>query len=234
MSKADAAIAVFVKTPGLSPIKTRLAHRLGRRQAEEFYAFSIAAVEVAVAMVADSTEFCPYWAVAEENAVGQPRWQRFANVWQGVGGLGDRLFRVFSKLRQRHTCIVAIGGDSPQITSALIEDAMRHLEQSRGRAVHVLGRCHDGGFYLVGSNVALPASLWNSVPYSTAAAADCIAAELAKHGEVVELGVLTDVDELFDLVVLQDELQKLTDPSPEQLNLLNWTLQIAGALGREL
>lgn len=36
MSKPDVAIAVFIKTPGLSPIKTRLAEGIGSEKAIEF------------------------------------------------------------------------------------------------------------------------------------------------------------------------------------------------------
>jgi glycosyltransferase A (GT-A) superfamily protein (DUF2064 family) len=44
------ALAIFVKTPGLSPVKTRLAEGIGQARAEAFYRLAVDAVaEVALA-----------------------------------------------------------------------------------------------------------------------------------------------------------------------------------------
>ncbi len=47
----SAAIAIFVKTPGLSPVKTRLAATIGEEKAKEFYLLSLKAVEKTVKTV---------------------------------------------------------------------------------------------------------------------------------------------------------------------------------------
>jgi hypothetical protein len=227
MTSARAAIAVFVKTPGLSPVKTRLAERIGRDAAERFYELSLASVEATVAMLAAKCHVDPRWAVAEEAALNDPRWQRFPRIWQGAGGLGDRLARVFGKLQERHSAVVAIGADSPQITPETIRGAIEHLTLSGDDAVHVLGRCRDGGFYLVGTNHLLAPDTWQNVPFSTSATADRLAATLGSMGSVHELARLADVDHLNDLPVLKDELISVAHPSPEQRAVLNW---IVGAV----
>jgi glycosyltransferase A (GT-A) superfamily protein (DUF2064 family) len=222
MSIRQPALAVFVKTPGLSPIKTRLADGIGRECADEFYRLSIAAVEATVAAVAESSDVLPHWAIAEENAQADPRWQRFPRLHQGIGELADRLGRVVSELMRRHDAVIAIGGDSPQLSPDIVRDAFRHLRRDNDQQTHVLGRCHDGGFYLVGTNQRLPPDSWRDIPCGTCDAADRLCENLSRHGKVVELPRLTDVDRAADVAVLGDELCAVANPSPEQLAVLKW------------
>jgi hypothetical protein len=216
------ALAVFVKTPGLSPIKTRLAEGLGRDRALAFYRLSVAAVEATAVAVTASNDVAAHWAVAEEAGLADSQWHRFPRIDQGTGGLGERLGHVFGQLRRRSDAVIAIGGDSPQITPELIRWACGPLRQDRGQAAHVLGRCHDGGFYLVGTNRPLPPETWRDVPYSTPDAAARLAENLAPQGPIVELPRLCDVDRADDLTLLADELREISDPSAAQRAVLNW------------
>jgi len=222
MTEYSTAIAVFVKTPGLSPIKTRLAADLGRPLADEFYQLAVNAVEATVARAAATVGACPYWAVAEEAGMADPRWRRFERIDQGGGDLGDRLGRVFAELQRRHPVVIVLGADSPQLMPQHIETALDHLACEPGQSAHVLGRCHDGGFYLVGTNVALGPDTWRDVPYGTRVAADRLAAKLAARGEIVELPRRTDVDQIRDLGVLRAEMNSIPNPSREQLAVLQW------------
>lgn len=227
MSRCEGALALFVKTPGLSPIKTRLAEVLGRERAEEFFRLSLAAVEATARRTADVNGIRPYWAVAEEMALEDPRWQRFPRLYQGTGSLGDRLGSVFLDLGRQHEAVVAIGGDSPQLSPDNIRKAFSIIRQGAVRPAHVLGRCHDGGFYLVGTNRHLPPNAWCDVPYGTRDAADVLARNLARYGEIVELPTRTDVDQAEDLLILKDELTTMPDPSPEQLAISNWITELS-------
>lgn len=225
MSDNSAAIVVFVKTPGLSPIKTRLAADLGREKADDFYHLSVAAVEATVTATAAITGVSPYWAVAELEGMGEQRWQRFPRIHQGGGALGERLQKVFCELRKRHRIVVAIGADSPQIRSEAICTAFQHLQDDQLNCTSVLGRCPDGGFYLVGTNIELPSDVWVDVPYSASDTADGMSLHLKRHGEVLELPVLTDVDDVRDLQAVQSELQMICDPTSEQTAVLAWLTQ---------
>jgi glycosyltransferase A (GT-A) superfamily protein (DUF2064 family) len=225
MNDSSAAIVVFVKTPGLSPLKTRLAAELGRKKADEFYHLSAAAVEATVAAAAVAHRVSPYWAVAELEGMGDPRWRRFPRIHQGGGGLGERLQNVFCELRKRFRIVAAIGADSPQIRSKAICAALQYLQSNRANGTSVLGRCPDGGFYLVGTNIELPSDVWVDVPYSASDTADRMALGLKRHGEVLELPALTDVDDVRDLQALQSELQEIRDPTAEQTAVLAWLNQ---------
>jgi glycosyltransferase A (GT-A) superfamily protein (DUF2064 family) len=230
MTERQAALAVFVKTPGLSPIKTRLADGIGRDRADEFYRLSLAAVEATMGELADLDDICPYWAVAEEGGLANPRWQRFQRIHQGTGGLGDRLGHVFAALQRRHEIVIAIGADSPQITPEIIQAAIRYLQHDRMDCAHVLGRCHDGGFYLVGTNHPLPPETWLNVAFSTSAAADCLAANLASQGRIYELARLSDLDQVEDLAVMKSELNAVPNPSREQQAVLSWVVATLNAI----
>jgi glycosyltransferase A (GT-A) superfamily protein (DUF2064 family) len=182
---------------------------------------SIDAVAATAAQI-QADDVVPYWAIAEQDGLGNPLWPRLRYIWQGTGDLGNRLACVFSGLRRSFDTVAAIGVDSPQITPLLIADAVRHLRRDDNHISHVLGRCHDGGFYLVGSSALLPPETWRDVAYSTAQAAEQMAAKLSALGSVIELEHLTDVDRAEDLLILRGELAAVANPSPEQASLLNW------------
>lgn len=222
MTRHSAAIAVFVKTPGLSPIKTRLAAGIGAERSAEFYRLSVAAVAATVAAVTKSSVANPYWAVAEEAGLDDPLWQQFPRVSQGSGGLGERLSHVFAELACRHDVVIAIGADSPQITPELIRKAFDILRHDPLGSAHVVGRCHDGGFYLVGTNGPLQPAMWRDVPYSTPSTADRLVANLGSRGTVHQLIKLSDVDEAEDLAAIKDELNTAAMLSPEQRAVLEW------------
>ena len=222
MTRNSAAIAVFVKTPGLSPIKTRLSAGLGAQKSEDFYRLSVAAVAATVAEVALSTGVHPYWAVAEADALAHPLWQQFPRLWQGDGNLGSRLARIFDELHDQYSVVVAVGADAPQIKSTVLETTLLRLLDPRGRIAHALGRCYDGGFYLVGSKLRLSRTTWAGVTYSTTSTADQLIENLKLTGEILELNCLTDVDEIENLFALREELLALSYSTAEQSAILEW------------
>ena len=59
------AIAVFVKTPRLSPVKTRLAASIGTPNAEQLYRLCIGAIEQTLDTTLKNLNATPFWAVGE-------------------------------------------------------------------------------------------------------------------------------------------------------------------------
>ena len=222
MTLRSVAIAVFVKTPGFSPIKTRLAAEIGEAMAEEFYRLSVAAVAATLTATAQATGATPYWAVAEKAALEDSLWQQFARISQGVGGLGERLHHVCDRLFSNHPAVIAIGADSPQLIPPLLQSAISLLLENGCNAKHVLGRSHDGGFYLAGSNVPVSRQVWTSLTYSVRSTAEDLAKQLNQTGKIEELPRLTDVDELQDLLVVGKQMRTLSHLSPEQWSLVQW------------
>ena len=212
------AVAIFVKTPGRSPLKTRLASGCGEHYATEWYHRAAAAVASVASEVQRQHGIHAYWAVAEPEA--QDAWHDLPSIEQGDGGLGTRMARVHAGLVARHGFGLLLGADAPQLTVELLGDAIDWLTAKDPRLV--LGPASDGGFWLFGSNVVPPLSAWTSVSYST----DSTAAELrrAMHdlGEWRTLATLTDVDTAADLPTLRCALRALPEPTPQQRALAAW------------
>lgn len=209
------AITIFVKTPGLSPIKTRLGRSVGRRIAEEWHRRAAACV----ALSAGATALPVYWAVAEAEAMHHPLWQGLPRIGQGEGGLGARMARVHSAIVQRHGAGILIGADLPQIETRHLEAAATWLDSRDAR--HVLGPARDGGFWLFGANRALPLATWESVSYSRDdTARRFIEAVDAPCWELLQ--PMTDLDSADDMQAVLDELESVVHQSGEQRALARW------------
>ncbi len=204
------AIAIFVKTPALSPLKTRLAATISNDKAQEFYRLSLAAVQETVSHV----DAHIYWAVAEENGLYDPLWQGFAAIHTGEGNLGARQHHIYETLLKKHEQVLLIGADAPQISRAILNDAIASL----GTNNFVMGGARDGGYYLFGGRVSTEQQIWISVPWSTNITRDRLEAALAD--KPAQLQLLTDVDSESDLQQMISEMPK--DISDEQEELRDW------------
>lgn len=212
------AVAIFVKTPGLSEVKTRLARDVGISLATDFHRRAAAAV-AAVARTAMPT-IMPYWAVAEREGLGHPLWKAFPTCWQGDGGLAARLHTIYANLQQRHGRALLIGADAPQVTAVLLLRAAAWL--AGDDIQYVLGPARDGGFWLFGGNAPVAEDIWHRVPYSQADTGQILAAAIRPLGTVSLLPTLTDTDFADDLPRLLAELAALGEMPPEQGRLRDW------------
>lgn len=209
------AIAIFVKTPGLSPVKTRLAATMGATFAEEFYFRSLG---ITKEIVRRFTQTCPqttaYWAVAESAGLDLPLWKDFPKVWQGNGDLGERLSHVYERLREKHDTVCFIGADAPLLTTQQLKRAFLvfdNVSQNRNKIQFVLGPASDGGFYLFAGSSAIPKQVWINVRYSQADTGAKLMANLRRLGAVHQLDEISDVDTKEDLlqILKQSESREL-------------------------
>ena len=223
------AVAIWVKTPGLSPVKTRLAATIGIQAAEQFYRLSTQAVAAVVRETARAGILTPYWAVAEARALAHPAWQEFTTVFQGEGGLGSRLSHVYDALLEQHPWVIFIGGDAPQITADLLRDAVHLLESGE----FVLGLAGDGGFYLFGGSRPVPRQAWEAVPYSDSRTARVLS-DFLQPLAANRLPVLFDVDTAEELQQLGPTLASLPSLLAEQRAVLEWLNQRPTAAGQIL
>ena len=219
----SAALAIFAKTKGLSPVKTRLAADIGTDLAEAFYDLSVAATaEMALSARQHSQNTIePYWALAEENAPDAAQWQGLNTLWTGDGDFGQRLHHVYSTLLTRHEQVVLIGTDSPQLELESITNALLQLNEQPNACV--IGPCVDGGFYLFAANTAIPQSVWTQVTYSSASTLRELVSNLKNVGmAVVLLASDGDVDTVDDLKPLMQALQLKRGLRPQQQRLYDW------------
>lgn len=207
-------LAIFVKTPGRSPVKTRLAAVCGQAWAEDWYRRAATAVAEAVTRAG----VAGYWAVAEPDA--EAEWPGLPVVPQGEGGLGERMARVHATLIARHGSGLLLGADAPQVSPLVLREAAAWLGTPAARLV--LGPSHDGGFWLFGGNVAPPGAVWTEVRYSAPETARELRAALDPYGVWRVLPTLTDADRADDLPYVLAELLALPDPLPAQRALADW------------
>ena len=209
--------AVFVKSPGLSPVKTRLATHLGVEAATDFYLLSCAAVEEVLQLTPNLGE--AVWALAEAEADHLSWWKNFRTVRQGTGSLGERLHQVYSSLTEEGRGVLLLGADAPQISPNLIEEAIERVRAGG----FVVGPALDGGFYLFGGSQPIPAEVWTQVQYSQSDTLSRLCAGLGQQDSLSFLPVLRDVDEWEDLLALRAAWRLETQLLPAQLRLQQWS-----------
>jgi len=212
-------IACFVKTPGLSPIKTRLASSIGNQNALKVYGLMLAGLrgtfETLLKLDPNATA---YWAVAEDD-INESFWCDFPCLKQDGGDLGDRLHSIYSQILERHDGAILIGADCPFLTSDKIYSASQRIRSQQG---FVLGPTFDGGFYLFGGTRSLEKKVWKTPTYSSPTTELELKTELSKIQTVVELEELFDVDEYKDLceiLMMEEQLQK-NEYETELLNFI--------------
>jgi uncharacterized protein len=210
-------IAIFVKTPAHSPLKTRLASSIGSRAATEWYKAACLAVKSVIKQVQPLTRISAYWAVAEETALRNGIWKDFPALAQGEGSLGERMGRVHRMLVRQHGFGILIGADAPQLSVDDFQKAAAFLHHTSARLV--IGPASDGGFWCVGANRRIDMTIWTSVEYSQADTCEKFLAQLSDF-ECMTLRQLTDVDTENDLLTCQHELSALKKKTSEQESML--------------
>ena len=222
------ALATFVKTPGLSPIKTRLAQEVGKERALSFYNEGVARTKSLGDELCErfSENLTCYWAVAEAAGLSHPLWHDWDRVLQyendnsypveinkeGIDKnlgikfvksskrtLGHRLSHVYSKLKKQHEVVGLYGADSPLVSADLLFEGLKSV-RSRQYDV-VAGPTEDGGFYFFASSKPIPEDIWMSVAYSTNKTWLELKIALVKklNSRIFELPTQFDVDRRRDL-----------------------------------
>ncbi|MGI9298733.1 MAG: TIGR04282 family arsenosugar biosynthesis glycosyltransferase [Gammaproteobacteria bacterium] len=187
MARLNGGLAVFVKTPELSPVKTRLAADIGAAAALRVYEMMLAAAAEMMRRTRDSG-VSVYWAVGERDGLVHPRWREFPAVFTGEGDLGARLHQIYSLLRWRHGRAALAGADCPGLSAETVISAL-----ALARDDIVVGPAADGGFYLFAAGRRIPADVWTSVAYSRGDTLSQLLLRLPKN--VARLPVLADVDD---------------------------------------
>ncbi len=208
------AVAIFVKTPGLSPLKTRLSKDIGQKKAETFHLLSAYATASALKNHTDSQI---YWAVAEEQALGHNAWKDHPTIFQGNGDLAHRQYQVYNDLRQKHENIMLIGADAPLIKPVHLKKGFRDLKQMD----YCLGMAFDGGYYLLSGRKEISLDQFQSVPYSKDITFQEMSKALLNSGTLQVLDFEQDID-TFDDIRLLSETYIEDETTKEQREILDF------------
>jgi rSAM/selenodomain-associated transferase 1 len=185
-----AQLIVLAKTPVPGRVKTRLCPPCTPQQAA-----SVAAA--ALADTLDTVTATPAAArvlVVEGDHPAPAGWTRVA---QRGGLLGERLAHAYADTLRPAVASLLIGMDTPQITPALLDEAVHRLSADGIDAV--LGAAEDGGWWALGLRDPRHAEVLRDVETSTAETGARTLAALRSRGLRVAHGpVLRDVDTAAD------------------------------------
>jgi uncharacterized protein len=208
-------VCIFAKPFIAGHVKTRLGRALGPERAADLAAAMfvdvwqtvascpgvrpvLATLQPDIDCVGDARSECPVQISGDDILL------------QGDGDLGARLGSIFRQALASAPAAIAVGADTPLLTSA-------HLQQAlHGLATHdaVIGPCPDGGFYLLALR-ACPDEIFSGLPWSTPETAYATKRRLKAHGfSVQELDQLFDVDTPDDLVLLTANLARQPSVAP--------------------
>ena len=202
---ANPAVCVFAKPPRPGQVKTRLIPAVGAE----------GATLLATAFLADTltTLHACDWArpviatTGDKSTVfnGHPVWSQTSapvssvHVWlQGLGDLGARQERILRRGIQLDGSAIALGADSPCLTSHMLLCAREALSTCDA----AIGPSHDGGYYLLALRTC-PEGLLSGLPWSQPNTYTATCERLAALGlSFKELEPCGDVDSPADWVAL--------------------------------
>tara|TARA_B110001454_G_scaffold218991_1_gene249125 strand:- start:168320 stop:168994 length:675 start_codon:yes stop_codon:yes gene_type:complete len=213
-------LAIFVKTPEFSPVKTRLAQGIGKAKALQFYNQALDATAALACHVRfelkDQLDLV--WAVAELQGLDSNRWKDLGTVFQGEGSLGERLHTVYDKLIDQYEYVTFMGADSPHIPTSELLNGLNLTKKWRNEKF-IIGETFDGGFYFFGGSKPLEKDVWTQVEYSSAQTAQQLESALEKFGGIEKIEKNFDIDTVEDLLRLSSNKNILLHP---QMNLIEW------------
>lgn len=192
MSHGTVTLAVIAKAPVAGRVKTRLCPPCTPQQAAALAEAALRDTLAAMAVVGETAAGRTVRRAIVLDGTPGP-WHRDERIVDQRGtGLDERLAAAFEDLRGTPTLIV--GMDTPQVTPALLGDALAALDDHDA----VLGAVADGGYWCIGLRRADPRALLG-VPMSTAYTLAAQRARLSALGlTVADVGALVDVDTIAD------------------------------------
>ena len=208
-------VCIFAKPFIAGHVKTRLARALGHKRAADLAAAmfhdvwrtvsSCSGVRPVLATLQPDID-----CVRHEHSVCPVEISPDDILLQGDGDLGARLENIFRQALATAPAAIAVGADTPLLTSAHLEQTLEGLASNHA----VIGPCHDGGFYLLALR-ACPRQLFSGIPWSTGETAYATKRRLEACGfSVKELDPLFDVDTPDDLVLLIASLSHQPSAAP--------------------
>lgn len=190
-------LIIFVKNPVLGQVKTRLAAGIGNEKALEVY-LQLLNITRNIALDASCTRNVFY-----SNEIVSDEWEddKFNKFIQEGNDLGERMKNAFEQIFALGAKkAVIIGSDCPQLSSEIIENAFRLLDEKDV----CIGPAKDGGYYLLGMKKLHP-FLFEKKEWSSDSVFDDTVIDLMENRlSYGLLPKLSDVDTIYDLHLLSD------------------------------
>lgn len=186
----NTALLVFVKSPVVREVKTRLAASIGHEKAMEVYQQLLKHTRATIKKVDVKTQI---W--YGNHIPNDDIWSDYPRFEQPDGDLGAKMKYAFLTALRSHSKVVLIGSDCPELSTQHLEEAFHYLENHDV----VLGPATDGGYYLIGMK-QMHDSLFAEIAWSTANVLDQTVHKILRSGlSYALLAPLTDIDTAEDL-----------------------------------
>ena len=195
---SDNHLIVFVKQPIEGKVKTRIAQTKGNEIALEVYTNLLEKTKQIIGKAN-----CHIHLFVEGELTFFRNWTYNTVHKQQGSNLGERMLFAFEtvfNLFPNSNCII-IGSDCYELTSKMIDEAFEKLDNNN----YVIGPANDGGYYLLGMKILLPA-LFQNIIWSTN---KVYTQTIAHIGHAIILPALSDIDLWEDVLNNPSLLEKI-------------------------
>ena len=192
-------LIVFLKSPQLGFVKTRLAIDVGAERALSIYHWLVEYTLIQAEKV-DAELHLYFNNMPADNLNFR---QRNIKLQKG-DDLGDKMINALMDFKN-NGLVVLIGSDCPEIIPEIIEEAYEALS----RHDVVLGPAFDGGFYLIGIN-NIPENIFQDIEWGSSTVYETLTNNL-NHLSVHKLKTLGDIDSVDDFNRFEKRYLKYID-----------------------
>ena len=219
---AKNALLVFIKTPKINYVKTRMATHLQPDEILHLYKAFLRDIDKRF----NKSRLYDTWYIISPDYFNKRVLSdciKMKNyLFQEGDSLGERMNRAFEMFKEKtYSKMVVVGSDIPNISQKILNSAFSKLDT----ADCVLGPTDDGGYYLIGLKQPQYA-LFQDIEWSTDKVFKQTLEKAKKnHIETKTLSTLNDIDTFEDLQTLKNMLEKsdkaASDFPRETWNILN-------------
>jgi len=179
-------LIIFVKNIVLGKVKTRLAKTIGNQKAFNIYKELVSITEQATKNIPIEKH------IYFSDEIINSKWVNDDKFVQNGNNIGHRMSNAFkASFDQGYEQIILVGSDLPDITSDIILDGFKALNQNK----IVFGPAEDGGYYLVGMNTYTP-TLFQNKPWSQSNLLETTLQQLKDYTLLTELNDIDTIDDL--------------------------------------
>ena len=196
----------FVKSPGQTPVKSRLARSIGAARATALYRlFVLDMLDILGDVLKEAGYALRICFTPPEADEAMRDWlgNAYAYLPQQGEDLGERMKNAFvAGFSEEYPQVLLLGSDSPDLPVPFIKEGMRRLFHQGA----VIGPAFDGGYYLIGfrAEAFLPA-VFQGLAWGTGTVLqDTMKIFAAAAVPVTLLSPWHDIDTLEDLQMLQE------------------------------
>ena len=201
--RSSRALVVMARAPSPGTCKTRLTPLLSALEAAELYRAFLVDIARELSAWGSSCDLWVSWAgkPGDEEALRALFGPSFRLLAQRGGTLTERMVAVFDTLQEAgYRDVVMRNSDSPHLPVSLLDEAFAALaEPPRGTVV--LGPDLDGGYYLVGLDVAAQ-GVFPTTMSTASVFEETVALAEGRGLQVLPLETFLDVDTPDDLALL--------------------------------